>query len=77
MLIEVHASRTGFEVVEVVEVSGRKCLGYLDRSKSRAGANRIAAELRRGVRRYDRDKGHTVPVKVAADPIAALLGGAS
>lgn len=49
--------------------------GHRDTSKGKAGAQRIASELRRGLRRYDVSKGYTVPVKAKGKGVLdGLLG---
>lgn len=50
-------------VLELVKIGGDVTRAHRDTSKSKAGARTIAAELRRGARVYDPERGHTVPTK--------------
>lgn len=67
--------KSAWYVVQRKLINGQPVIAHRDTSKSKSGALRMAAELRRGVRAYDPAKGHTVPVKGSADPdpLAALL----
>lgn len=52
-----------FYVLERVMIRGQEILAHRDTCKSMGAARTMASELRRGLRTYNPDKGHTEPVR--------------
>lgn len=74
-MFDVRISPSGlvWYVLETKKIGGETVEAHRDTSIARAGAVRFARELRAGRRRYDPDKGHTVPINPDGDPLAAML----